>query len=61
MDISMGLFWYKQFIRSVDTYSLFEQMYGNFCRYPVVKIICGFCPKLYMEITVDFFWQGIQF
>ena len=30
-------------------------MYGNFCRYLVVKIICGFCPKRYMEITVDFF------
>ena len=44
-----------------NTYSLFEQMYGNFCRYLVVKIICGFCPKRYMEITVDFFWQGIQF
>ena len=30
-------------------------MYGNFCRYLVVKIICGFCPKRYLEITVDFF------
>ena len=38
-----------------NTYSLFEQIYGNFCRYLVVKIICGFCPKRYMEITVDFF------
>ena len=36
-----------------NTYSLFEQMYGNFYRYLVVKIICSFCPKRYMEITVD--------
>ena len=38
-----------------NTYSLFEQMYGNFYRYLVVTIICSFCPKRYMEITVDVF------
>ena len=43
------LFWQKMY----TTYSLFEQMYGNFYRYLVVKIICSFCPKRYMEITVD--------
>ena len=51
-EISMRrLLWQKMY----NTYSLFEQMYGNFYRYLVAKIICSFCPKRYMEITVDFF------
>ena len=45
------LLWQKMY----NTYSLFEQMYGNFYRYLVAKIICSFCLKRYMEITVDFF------